>query len=233
MYFSAVAATGFSTKASTLATRLGAARGAGPDIAIAGTRDRGGDAERDNVPLGRGLASPPRTAPAERLRPSAPHGRRRKCADAASGARAGGEFAGDDATRRTESPARRGSSTISAGHADLLHCSWNQETIVVVVGDDHRRVEDLGVEAQQGVLEGRAFPEQAMNCFGMVSREAGQTRVPAPPHMITGMIFFIETPEKDVKPITLPLRYEPRKTRRSQRRATARRPLRSSKCRAS
>jgi hypothetical protein len=28
-----------------------------------------------------------------------------------------------------------------------------------------------------------------MNCFGRVSRDSGQTRVPAPPHMITGNIF--------------------------------------------
>jgi len=26
------------------------------------------------------------------------------------------------------------------------------------------------------------------NCFGLPSREAGQRRVPAPPHMINGMI---------------------------------------------
>jgi hypothetical protein len=28
-----------------------------------------------------------------------------------------------------------------------------------------------------------------MNCFGKVSRDSGHTRVPAPPHMITGNIF--------------------------------------------
>ena len=28
-----------------------------------------------------------------------------------------------------------------------------------------------------------------MNCFGMDSREAGHSLVPAPPHMTTGMIF--------------------------------------------
>jgi hypothetical protein len=28
-----------------------------------------------------------------------------------------------------------------------------------------------------------------MNCFGMLSRDAGHSRVPAPPHMMTGMIF--------------------------------------------
>ena len=115
--------------------------------------------------------------------------------------------------------------------ADLLHLLLHEETIVAV-GDDHRLVEDSGVEAQQGVLERRAFPEQGMNCFGMVSREAGQTRVPAPPHMITGMIFLIETPKKDVNPITLPLRYEPRKTRQSQRKATSTAPAAISECRA-
>jgi hypothetical protein len=36
-----------------------------------------------------------------------------------------------------------------------------------------------------------------MNCFGMVSREAGQTRVPAPPHMMTGIILLIRPPTMD------------------------------------
>src|SRR5687767_6193439 len=30
-------------------------------------------------------------------------------------------------------------------------------------------------------------PTSGMNCLGNVSRDSGQTRVPAPPHMITGM----------------------------------------------
>jgi hypothetical protein len=29
-----------------------------------------------------------------------------------------------------------------------------------------------------------------MNCFGMLSRDSGQTRVPAPPHMMTGRTFL-------------------------------------------
>jgi hypothetical protein len=29
-----------------------------------------------------------------------------------------------------------------------------------------------------------------MNCFGMVSRDSGHTRVPAPPHMMTGRTFL-------------------------------------------
>ena len=32
-------------------------------------------------------------------------------------------------------------------------------------------------------------PMSAMNCFGIVSRDSGHTRVPAPPHMMTGSIF--------------------------------------------
>src|SRR5882757_5229825 len=31
-------------------------------------------------------------------------------------------------------------------------------------------------------------PNNGKNCFGRTSREAGQSRVPAPPHMIRGMI---------------------------------------------
>jgi hypothetical protein len=30
-----------------------------------------------------------------------------------------------------------------------------------------------------------------MNCLGSVSRDSGQTRVPEPPHMMTGRIFLI------------------------------------------
>ena len=31
-------------------------------------------------------------------------------------------------------------------------------------------------------------PSRGMNCFGKLSREAGQSLVPEPPHMITGKI---------------------------------------------
>src|SRR5271166_1284431 len=37
-------------------------------------------------------------------------------------------------------------------------------------------------------------PISGMNCFGRLSRDSGQTRVPEPPHMITGWILAIETP---------------------------------------
>ncbi len=32
------------------------------------------------------------------------------------------------------------------------------------------------------------WPTRGTNCFGMLSRETGHSRVPAPPHMITGTI---------------------------------------------
>src|ERR1700732_3756688 len=32
-------------------------------------------------------------------------------------------------------------------------------------------------------------PTSEMNCFGRLSRDSGQTRVPVPPHMMTGRIF--------------------------------------------
>ena len=35
-------------------------------------------------------------------------------------------------------------------------------------------------------------PISGMNCFGSDSRDSGHTRVPAPPHMITGKIFTID-----------------------------------------
>src|SRR5437588_12462827 len=34
-------------------------------------------------------------------------------------------------------------------------------------------------------------PNKGKNCFGCTSRDAGQSRVPAPPHMISGMIRLV------------------------------------------
>ncbi|CEG07360.1 hypothetical protein BN961_00749 [Afipia felis] len=34
-------------------------------------------------------------------------------------------------------------------------------------------------------------PNNDRNCFGRFSRDAGQSRVPAPPHMINGTIRFV------------------------------------------
>src|SRR5208337_273286 len=34
-------------------------------------------------------------------------------------------------------------------------------------------------------------PISGMNCLGRLSRDSGQTRVPEPPHIITGRIFVI------------------------------------------
>src|SRR5271165_6992444 len=35
-------------------------------------------------------------------------------------------------------------------------------------------------------------PMSGMNCLGRLSRDSGQTRVPEPPHMITGWILLID-----------------------------------------
>src|SRR5271165_906302 len=37
-------------------------------------------------------------------------------------------------------------------------------------------------------------PMSGMNCLGRLSRDSGQTRVPEPPHMITGWILLIDLP---------------------------------------
>ena len=42
-----------------------------------------------------------------------------------------------------------------------------------------------------------------MNCLGMVSREAGQSLVPAPPHMITGMMAVIPVPSASISALFL------------------------------
>ena len=74
--------------------------------------------------------------------------------------------------------------------ADLGELLLDQEA-VVVIGDDDRRLEHRAVDALRS-YPGRssAVPISAMNCLGMVSRDSGQTRVPAPPHMMTGRIFL-------------------------------------------
>src|SRR5271170_1056272 len=50
------------------------------------------------------------------------------------------------------------------------------------IGSATRRIDSWKVER---------LPIRAMNCLGIVSRDSGQTRVPAPPHMMTGCICFV------------------------------------------
>src|SRR3954471_15246214 len=47
-------------------------------------------------------------------------------------------------------------------------------------------------------------PNSGRNCFGRTSREAGHSRVPAPPHMIRGMIRLVI--KSDPMVIAVPLR---------------------------
>ena len=57
------------------------------------------------------------------------------------------------------------------------------------MGDDDRSREQLRIrDSREHLLKRRALPTRETNCFGLLSRETGHSRVPAPPHMITGMI---------------------------------------------
>src|SRR3977135_895993 len=49
-------------------------------------------------------------------------------------------------------------------------------------------------------------PTREMNCFGRLSRDSGQTRVPAPPHMMTGRIFIFPVPSLRIEeyPYSIP-----------------------------
>ena len=111
-----------------------------------------------------------------------------KTATTASLASRRGQFAG-------HGHCARGITTLRLEHdlaldADLGHLFLHQEAIVVI-GDDRRRVEYFRVKPEQSVLEVESFPSSGMNCFGMVSREPARVGVPAPPHMITGIILPI------------------------------------------
>jgi hypothetical protein len=82
---------------------------------------------------------------------------------------------------------RTGSCTISAG-ADLFELIHKQEA-VIEGGDHDRRLEYRLVQHGDRHLNVDRVPISGMNCLGKVSRDSGHTRVPAPPHMVTGKIF--------------------------------------------
>jgi hypothetical protein len=52
-------------------------------------------------------------------------------------------------------------------------------------------------------------PNNGRNCFGRTSRDAGQSRVPAPPHMISGMIRLSMDVPKFSPSTTFHLSYPP------------------------
>ncbi len=179
MYFSAVSASGFSTKRLDLGDPQVRDRcGAGPDVAVAGGGSGGGNAEGDDVALCGGLC---------RLRAQGlesfdflhdmvggEHG------DDGVGRAGGGDFAGDG-------DGGGGIATLRLKHdlplnADLLHLLLHEKA-VIVIGDDHRLGENLRVQAQQRVLKGGAVAEQGDELFGhCLARGGPNTRACAAAH---------------------------------------------------
>ena len=101
--------------------------------------------------------------------------------------RAGGD-------RRTGIPPHRLQQHISL-EPDLGKLLQHHEAIGRI-GDDDRTLEQRRIRHPQ-----RAYPEMSnaprtsgRNCFGRTSREAGHSRVPAPPHMISGIIRLLIAP---------------------------------------
>jgi hypothetical protein len=73
-------------------------------------------------------------------------------------------------------------------NADFGQLLGDQKTILRV-GYDDRAAEQARVRNPvQGILKGRTRTEQWQELFGRPSRDAGHSRVPAPPHMISGII---------------------------------------------
>src|SRR6266700_1740274 len=82
-----------------------------------------------------------------------------------------------------------GSSTMSASTPRSRNCSatTNRKSVLVMtIG----RPNNSGSQMRPSTCwKVDPSPTRGTNCFGMLSRETGQSRVPAPPHMITGMIW--------------------------------------------
>ena len=83
---------------------------------------------------------------------------------------------------------RMGSSTMSASMPHSRSCSATtkrKSALVMTIGRTNRSGSETRVSTCWKV---DPVPTNGTNCFGMLSRETGHSRVPAPPHMITGTI---------------------------------------------
>ena len=93
----------------------------------------------------------------------------------------------ETATARPESR-RIGSSTMSASTPRSRNCSATTKrnsALVMTIG----RANKSGCEMRASTCWNvDPCPTRGTNCLGMLSRETGHSRVPAPPHMITGTI---------------------------------------------
>ena len=83
---------------------------------------------------------------------------------------------------------RIGSSTMSASMPRSRNCSATtkrKSALVITIG---RANSSGSVMRASTCWKVDACPTKGTNCLGMLSRETGHSRVPAPPHMITGTI---------------------------------------------
>src|SRR4051794_14879258 len=81
-----------------------------------------------------------------------------------------------------------GSSRISAWTPISANCSCTMKRYVVLVmttGRSNNAASETRKSVSWNVDRG---PNNGRNCFGCTSRDAGHSRVPAPPHMISGII---------------------------------------------
>jgi hypothetical protein len=99
-------------------------------------------------------------------------------------------WAASKADTATAGPESRptGSSTMSASKPRPRNCSatTNRKSVLVMtIGRPNKLGSEIRPSACWNV---DPSPTSETNCLGMLSRETGHSRVPAPPHMITGMI---------------------------------------------
>src|SRR5580700_10260864 len=89
---------------------------------------------------------------------------------------------------------RIGSSSTSASSPISTSCSSTMKryaALVMTIGRSNNAASETRNSVSWNVERG---PNKERNCFGRPSRDAGHSRVPAPPHMISGMIrLSIET----------------------------------------
>ena len=158
-------------------------RRARPDVAVVGRRMRRRDAEGDDLPLRRGGGGLPAGGAElvgladDVVGRQHQHDRVRRAASRQHGGdRHGGAGI---APHRLEHDVR-----LDAALAQLL----GDDEAEVGIGDDDRprRTARGSATRASTCWNVESGPTSGTNCLGMLSRETGHSRVPAPPHMITG-----------------------------------------------
>ena len=128
----------------------------------------------------------PRGRRRETPRACAPRDRPRAPARAAAGSRARRER-GRDRDRRAGIAPRRLEHDVGLD-AELAQLLGHDEA-EIRIGDDDRPREQRDRDTRASVCwKVERSPISGTNCFGMLSRDTGHSRVPAPPHINTGTI---------------------------------------------